>query len=130
MAVDVTIKASHALHTDGVLRFAVGGGVELLLRELRHQEAKALQILRVEDAAEDLLEIVHGYHLALGNISQVRARRQIDGRREFGQEVFGQVEIAIKALQTRQQLNLHLRKDHAAGLVLGMWQRQKPLGEK
>ena len=113
-----------------LFRLAVGGGVELLLRELRHQQPQALQVLGVQDAAEDLLEVVDGHDLALRDVAQVGPRRQVDGRRELGKEVLGQVEIDVEALQAGQQLDLHLGKDHAAGLVLGMGQRQKSLGEQ
>ena len=97
VAVDVAIEASHALHADRLFRLAVGGGVELLLRKLRHQQTHALQILGVEDAGEDLLEVVHRHDLALRDVAQVGPRRQVDGRRELGQELLGQVEIEVEA---------------------------------
>ena len=101
VAVDVAVEAGHALHAVGLLRLAVGGGVELLLRELRHQQAHALQVLGVQDAVEDLLEVLDGHHLALRDVAQVGPRRQEDGRRELGQEVLGQVEVEVEALQPR-----------------------------
>ena len=67
-----------------LLRLAVGGGVELLLRELRHQQTQALQVLGVQDAGEDLLEVVDGHDLALRDVAQVGPRGQEDGRRELG----------------------------------------------
>ena len=63
---------------------------------------------------EDLLEVVDRHHLALRDVAQVGPRGQEDGRRELGQEVLGQVEIDVEALQAGQQLDLHLREDHAA----------------
>ncbi len=130
VAVDVAIEAGHALHADRLRRLAVGGGVELLLRELRHQQTQALQVLGVEDAGEDLLEVVHRHDFALRDVAQVGPRGQVDGRRELGQEVLGQVEIEVEAFQPRQQLDLHLGEDHAPGLVLGVGQGQKALGEQ
>ena len=130
VAVDVAVEAGHALHAGGLLRLAVGRGVELLLRELRDQQAHALQVLGVQDALEDLLEVLHRHHLPLRDVAQVRPRGQEDGRRELGQEVLGQVEIEVEALQAGQLLDLHLREDHAAHLVLGVGQGQEALGEQ
>ena len=86
----------------GLLGLAVGGGVELLLRELRDQQPQAFQVLGVEDALEDLLEVLDGHHLALRHVAQVGPRGQEDGRRELGQEVLGQVEVEVEALQARR----------------------------
>ena len=44
--------------------------------------------------------------------------------------MLGQVEVDVKALQPGKLFDLHLRKDHAADLVLGMRQRQKALGKQ
>ncbi len=129
VAVDVAIEAGDASPAVGVIRLAVGGGVELLLRELRHQQAHAFQILGVENAVEELLEVIDRKHLALRDIAEVRAGGQVDGRWKLRQEVFGQIEIEIEALQPGQLLDFHLREDHAAYLVMRMRQRQEPLRE-
>ena len=127
VAVDVAIKAGHALHALRVRRLAIGRGVELLLRELRHQQAYAFQVFGVENAAEDLLEILHGQYLTLRDVAQVGPGGEKDGRRELGQEMVGQIEVHVKSLQARQDFDLGLRKNHAAHLVLGMRQRQESL---
>ena len=102
VAVDVAVEAGHADHAGGVLGLAVGRGVELLLRELRHQQAQPLQVLRIEDAVEQLLEILQRHHLPLRNVAQVGPRRQEDGRRELGQEMLRQVEIDVEALRAER----------------------------
>ncbi len=86
VAVDVAVEAGDALHAVGLRRLAVGRGVELLLRELRHQQSQALQVLGVEDALEDLLEVLHRDELALRHVAEVGPSRQEDGRRELRQE--------------------------------------------
>src|SRR5262249_6589696 len=91
VAVDVAIEAGHALAW--FLALAVEGSIELLLGKLGDQQADAFQVLGVEDAAEDLLEVVDGDHLALGNVTQVGPGGQKDGRRELRQEVVWQVEV-------------------------------------
>ena len=130
VAVDVTIEASHALHAEGRFGFAVGGGVELLLRELRHQQPQPLQILGVEDAGKQLLEIIDRHHLALRDVAQVGARGQENGRRELGQKMVGQVEVDVEPGQAGELLDLGLGEDHAADQLLGMGQGQKALGKK
>src|ERR1700752_2837903 len=49
VAVDVAVEAGHAPHPFRLLGLAVGGRVELLLRELRDEEAQSVELLRVED---------------------------------------------------------------------------------
>ena len=65
VAVDVAIETRHAELAVGPVGLAVGRGVELLLRELCDQEAQPLQVLGVEDAGKDLLEVRHGHQLPL-----------------------------------------------------------------
>ncbi len=84
VAVDVAVEAGHAAHAIGLFRLAVVTGVELLLRELRNQQAHAFQVLGIKDAVKDFVEIVDGHHFALGHIAQVGPGRQEDGRRELG----------------------------------------------
>ena len=106
VAVDMAIKACHAAHAIRLFRLPVGGRVELLLRELRDQQAQALEVLGIQDALEDLLEVFDRDNLALGNVTQVGTGRQIDRRRELGQKVIGQVEIKVEALEPRQHFDL------------------------
>ena len=80
---------------------AVFGLVELLLGERRDQQPQALELLGVQNAVEELVEVVDGHQLALGDIAQVGPRGQKDGRRELGQEVVGQVEVEVEARRGR-----------------------------
>ena len=64
----------------GLLAAAVGGRVELLLRERRDQQPQPLQLLRVQHVLEELLEVVDGDELALGDVAEVgRVVRKIGG---------------------------------------------------
>ena len=101
VAVDVAIEAGHALHAERLLGLAVGGGVELLLRKLRHQQPQPFQVLGVQNARKELLEVLHRYHLALRHVAQVGPARQVHGRRKLGQEVLRQIEIDVEAFQPR-----------------------------
>ncbi len=130
MAVDVAIEARHPLHAGGLLGLAVMGGVELLLRKLRHQEPHPFQILGVEDALEYFLEILEGHHFSLRHVSQVRPGGQEHGRRELGREVLGQVEIEVEAFQALELLDLVLGKEHASGRMVRVGQRQVTLGKQ
>ena len=80
-----------------LLGAAVVGLVELLLRERRHQQAQALELLRIEDAVEELEEVVDGDELALRDVAEVGPRGQEDRRRKLGQEMVGQIEVEVEA---------------------------------
>jgi hypothetical protein len=49
VSVDVTVEAGDAHHSVGAIRAPVLGGVELLLGELRQEEAQPLELLRVQE---------------------------------------------------------------------------------
>ena len=83
----------------GRSRAAVVGLVELLLRERRHQQAQPLELLGVQDAVEQLEEVVDRDELALRDVAEVGPRGQEDRRRELRQEVVGQVEVEVEARQ-------------------------------
>src|SRR5258705_10079408 len=59
------------------------GLVELLLRERREQQAKALDLLGVQDAVETLVVVVDREQLAPRDVTEVGARREGDGRGEL-----------------------------------------------
>ncbi len=123
VTVDVAVEASHAEHTVSTVGPSVLGGVELLLGELREQEPEPLQLLRVEDAVEDLVEIVDRDEAALGHVAQIRAGGEVDGRRGIRQDMLGQVEVHIEPGEPRQELQRHLREEHASLGVVGERQR-------
>ena len=56
VAVDVAVETGHARAR--LQRAAVVGGVELLLRERRQQQPQPFQLLRVQDAVEQLEVVV------------------------------------------------------------------------
>src|ERR1700674_3818538 len=82
VTVRVAIQAAHA--SARLLRAAILGLVELLLRKRRHQKAQSLELLWIDDAVEQLVIIVDGDELALRNIAEVRTLIEIDRGRELG----------------------------------------------
>ena len=71
--------------------------VELLLRKRRQQQAEAFDLLRVEQAVKELIVVVDGDQLALGDVAQIGTRGQEDGRWKFGQEVVRNIEVEVEA---------------------------------
>ena len=91
-------------------------------------------LLGVQDAVEQLEEVLDRDQLALRDVAEVRPRGQEDGRRELGQEVLGDVEVEVEARQVALLLPLdlvdvELREDHPAFGVVGVGQRLEPVGE-
>ena len=106
---------------------AIGSRVELLLRKLRDEQSKTFELLRIENAVEELVEVVDGDELTLGNVAQILARRQKNRRRKLRQEMFRKIEIHIESFKSRLQLDVHLWKDHAADRMIHVrqWQIRK-----
>src|SRR5690606_16035835 len=88
VAVRVTVEAGHA--EMGPLTAPVVRHVELLLRERRHEQAQALELLRVEDAVEELKEVLRRDELPLRDVAELGPRREVDRGRELGQEMLGE----------------------------------------
>ena len=133
VAVGVAVEAGHPQRR--LRRAAVIGQVELLLRKRDHQEPQPVELLRVEDAVEEPVVVLVGDQLALRHIAQIGPRRQEDGRGELRQEVVGQVELEVKAGQValgllQDLLDVELRKDHATFGVVGVREREEPLGKE
>jgi len=61
VTVHVAIETGHTLHAERLRSFAIGSGIELLLRKLGDQQAEPFQILGVEYAREEFLEILDGH---------------------------------------------------------------------
>src|ERR1700730_16320686 len=89
MTVRVAIEAGHA--PARLLRAAILGLVELLLRKRRQQKTQALELLRIHDAVEQLVIIFDGDELALRDVAEVRTLIEIYRRRELGEKVIGNV---------------------------------------
>ena len=75
MTVRVAIEAGHA--PARLLRAMILGLVELLLRKRRHQKTQGFVLLRIDDAAEQLVIILDGDELALRNVAEVRTLIEI-----------------------------------------------------
>ena len=56
----MTIKACNTKHAIRSFRFAIGGGVELLLRKLSNQQTQAFELLWIKQSIEELVEIIDG----------------------------------------------------------------------
>ena len=84
VAVRMTIEASDA--TTRFLRTPILGLVELLLRERRQQQAQPLELFRIQDAVEELVVVLDGDQFALGDIAEVRTRRQKMGAGNSGRK--------------------------------------------
>ena len=112
VAVGVAIQTGHPQAGLGAL--AVVGRVELLLGERRHQQAQAVELHGRQDVREQAVVVVDRDDLAPGNIAQLGAALEIHGRRELGQEGFGEIELDVVPLQARKHLDLHLGKDLTA----------------
>src|SRR6185436_11553424 len=103
---------------------AIVGGIELLLRERRQQQAQALHLNRREDPVHQLEKVACRQQLAFRHVTELGPRRQKDGRRKFRQQVIRQMKVDVETLQRAMLtlvdlIDLELREDHAAGLVLG-----------
>src|SRR3989441_9404626 len=117
------------------LAAAVRRQVELLLGERREQQAQSLELLRVQDAVEQLVIVVGGHQPATRYVPEVGTRRQVDGRRELREEPVRDVEIQVEAGQVPTRLLLELvdeevGKDHAALGMVRMRQRHEALGKE
>src|SRR5258708_38660049 len=113
----------------------VGGQVELLLGKRREQQPQSLELLGVQDAVEQLVVVVGGLPPAPRDAPEVGASRQVDGRRELGEEPVGNVEVQVEAGQVPARLLLDLvdeevGKNHAAFGMVGMRQRQEAAREE
>ena len=85
---------------------AILGGIELLLREGRQQQAQSFQLPGSKYAVEHLVVIGERDQLAVRDIAQIWARSEVNGGRKLGQEVVGQIEIYVKPGQVSPVLLL------------------------
>ncbi len=109
--------------------------VELLLRERSHQEAQPLDLLRVEDPVEELVEVLDRHQLALRDVPQVGPGGEEDRRRELGKEVLGDVEVEIEAGEVALLLlldfvDVELREDHPSLGVVRVGERLEAAREE
>ena len=132
VSVGVTIEASHAEARS--IRAAIVDQVELLLGKWGQQQAQPVELLRVQDALEELVEVIRRDQLALRHVAEIRSRGQEDWRRKLGQKVIGKVELEIEAVQITARLaqdlvDVKLREQHAALGLLRVRQREKARGK-
>ncbi len=128
VTIDVAVEACNALAW--AFGAPIVGQVELLLSERREQQAEPVELLGVQDALEQLEEVIGRYQLPLRHVAQVGARRQKNGRRKLRQKLLGQVEVEIEASKIaaglfQDLIDRRLREQHAAFGLLGMRQRTK-----
>ena len=109
----------------GLLATAIRGGIELLLRERRHQEPQPLELFGIQDAVEQLVIVADRHQLTPRHVPQVWSRRQVNRRRKLRQEPIGKVEVEVEAGQIAPRLpaglvDQELRKNHAALGMIGV----------
>jgi hypothetical protein len=132
VAIGVTVETRDAAAR--VRGSPVLGLIKLLLRERREEQAQTFELLRIQDAVEQLIIILDGDELSLRHIAEIRPRGQVNRRREFGQKVVLQVEVEVETGQVAIFLFLdfvdrELWEYHAAFRMVGMGQRQESLRE-
>ncbi len=81
----------------GLIGAPILGLVELLLRKRRQQQTQALNLLRIQNAVEHLVEVSMVTSLPLRNVAQVRPGGQIDGGGKLRKKVFREIEIEVEA---------------------------------
>ena len=128
VAVGMAVEARDAAMR--ALRAAVAGHVELLLRKGREQQPQAVELLGIEDAVEELHEIVDRDALAFRHVAEVGPRGQKDGRGKLREEMIGQIEVEIEAGQVAlllllQLVDFKLGEKHAALGMVGVRQRKE-----
>src|SRR6478609_10391841 len=133
VAIDVTVEARNTEARP--IRTSIVDVVELLLRERRQQQTQPVELLRIQQALEQLVVVVRRDQLTLRNIPKVWLRSEVDRRRKLGQELVGQIEVQVEARQIAPCLAQYfvdrkVREEHAALRLLRMRQREKPEREQ
>ena len=128
-------QSRHATPAAGAHRAPVLDLIELLLGERGQQQAQAVELFGVEDAVEQLEEVVEGDQLPLRDVAEVGARDQEDRGRELGQEVVGQVEVEVESLQVPllvalDGVDVELGEQHPALGMIGVGQGQEAERER
>src|SRR5688572_24709731 len=90
---------------------AIVGGIELFLRKRRDEQSQAVELHGGDQLLKQPVEVVDRDDLAIGNVAELRAVLQEDGRRELGQERLGEIVLDVESLQPREHPRLRLRKD-------------------
>src|SRR5450759_5397586 len=93
MAVRVAVEAGHTAAR--LFRAPVLGLVELLLRKRRHQQAQALELFGIQYPVEQLIVVHDRHELALRDVTEIRSRRQVDGRRKLRQQAVSYTHLTL-----------------------------------
>jgi hypothetical protein len=94
----------------GIDGLAIVRGVELLLRQRHEEEAQAIELDRGEDVLEQPVEVVDGDHLSTRDVTQLRAALREHHGRELGEELLGEIELHVEALEPRKHGRPGLRR--------------------
>ena len=132
-AILVAVEAGDA--QTRVLAPPIGREIELLLRERREEQPQAFELLRVQDAVEQLVVIVARDQLTARDVAEILTRREVNRRRELGQEPVGNVEIEVEAGEVTARLfldpvDLKHGKHHPAFGMVRVRQRHEARGEQ
>src|SRR5207253_7102548 len=112
----------------------IGGEVELLLGERRHEQPQSFQLLGIEDPVEELVVVVGRDEATARDVTEIGARRQVDRRGELRKERIGEVEVEVETGEVSTRLLLDLvgvedGKHYASVWMIGMRKGQEPRRE-
>jgi len=118
-----------------LLRSAILGLIVLLLRERRHQKTQAFDLLRRENAVEQLVVVFDRDELALRDVTEVGALIEVHRRWKFWQKMIRDVVLDVEPREIAPFLPLDLVdqeawKHETALLMLGVRQRVESLGKR
>ncbi len=119
----------------GLCRATIVGQIELLLGKRRHQEPQPVELLRVQQAVEQLIVIFDRDQFSVRDVAEIGPRREVNRRRELGEKVLGQIvrqvePIEIAALLLQHFLDMKFRKDHAPFGMMRMGERIEAGGKQ
>ena len=113
VAVHVTREAGDTFRR--LLGDAVVRGVEPRRLKRRHQEAQAVELLGRDDPVEHVEVVpVRDLHAAR-DVAELGVRREVERRRELGEEAFRDVEADVEPLVLRMHARPREREDHVRG---------------
>src|SRR5437867_10993736 len=89
-------------------RAAVIRLVELLLRKRSQEQPQPVELLRIQDAVEQLEEIIDRDQLSLRHVAQIGSCGQVNRRRELGYQVVRQIKVEVETSEITPFLLLDL----------------------
>ena len=111
----IVIGEDEALLRAGLSHVLERGGFDVVAAVSDADElVQAVELHRRQDVLEQSVVVIDRDDFAARNVAQLGPILQKNRRRKLGQKGFGQVEVHVVPLESREHLDLHLRKDLAA----------------